>query len=163
MVVISIEMVGEERFIRGMNSYVQAVSDFREVFARIAEDFYQIEERNFSRQGYPAGFQELSYAYDLWKSEHYPGTPIMQLTGRLKDSLTGENQEASQDTIREIHPQEAEFGTLVPYAHRHQMGTGGMPQRKVVQLTEEDKVRWGRIIQGWAYELLRGRPSVRKD
>jgi len=155
VVTIAIETVGEERFIRGFNRYVADMEDFSEVFEELAEDFWEREEKVFNKEGSPLRFKELTSArYIAWKSKNYPGRKIMELTGRLKGSLTGTDQADSQDTVKIIRKKSAEFGSKVPYVHRHQMGTHGMPKREIVQLTDQDKVRWSRIIQRWSFEKL---------
>ena len=155
MVEITVETIGEERFIRGFNRIGQEIKDFREPFQEISEDFYRREKSVFAREGDPVGFKPLSKAYAKWKSQRYPGKKIMQLVGRLIKSLTAADQAEAQDSIKRIKKTWAEFGTQVPYAHRHQMGTVGMPKRMIVQLTEKDKVRWGRIIHEWAMKVIK--------
>ena len=157
MVTIAIETVGEERFIRGFNRYVADMEDFSEVFEVLGKDFWKLEEKIFDAEGTPDAFAPLSPRYKKWKDEHFPGRRIMELRGRLRGALTGTHQAASQDTIKKIGKKAAEYGAKVPYIHRHQMGTGGMPARKVVQLTEQDKTRWARIIQRWSFEKLQAR------
>ena len=90
-----------------------------------------------------------------WKAKHYPGKPIMQLRGRLMAALTAEKQADAQDTVKIIEKTHAEFGAKVPYVHRHQMGTYGMPQRKVIQLTEQRKRVIARMIHQWSYDQLK--------
>lgn len=149
-VTLEIETLGTERFVRGFNRYVAQMKDFTPIFEEILEDFRRREEEIFAGEGVPKSFAPLSPAYAAWKEMNYPGQPIMQLRGPLKASLIGK----ADGTVLKIAPLEAEFGTSVPYAHRHQMGTGGMPKREVVQLTEEDKTRWARMIHEWSYRQL---------
>jgi len=144
LVVISIDTVGTERFVRGFNRGIDRVTDLRPVFEEIRDDFYKVEERNFKRGGYPQKHTALSPAYAAWKAKRAPGKPIMTLTGRLADSMTGGG--SRRDTIDKRRKKYAEFGSKVPYAHRHQMGTLGMPQRRFVQLTEAVKRRWSKLI-----------------
>lgn len=154
MVKINIETLGDERFLRSFSRISRLASDYREPLAFVAEAFYRINENNFDKEGVPENFVPLSPKYKRWKDRHYPGKKIMQLTGRLMNSLTAENQADSQDTVRIIAKDYAELGTLVPYAHRHQKGTFGMPRRKVVQVTDKHKVEWGRIVHRWAFSLF---------
>ena len=150
MVVLRIDTIGEERFIRGFNRYVEDMKDFSPVFEQIADWFYSEEKRIFAHQGDPESFVPLSPQYKAWKDKHYPGKPIMQLRGRLIASLAGQ----ADGTVKKIGKMEAEYGTQVPYAHRHQMGTAGMPKRKVVQLTEARKRAIARMIHRWSFEQL---------
>lgn len=154
MVVIEINTIGDERFVRGFNRYAEDVQDWRPAFERIYENFLDIERRTFRAQGYPARWKRLSPAYAAWKAKHYPGKPILQKTGRLMRSLTAKHQAEAQDTVKDIKKLRAEFGTRVPYAEAHQRGfpPRNLPARPPVQLTEHNKTFWARIIHEWAYE-----------
>lgn len=151
MVRLEIETLGDERFVRGFNRYVEQMKDFREVYQGIWEDFTEVTERNFAREGFPRPFRPLSPKYKEWKDRNFPGRPILQLRYRLIRSLLGRAQAEAQDTVKDIGAREAEFGTQVPYANRHQR-SGRMP----VQLTDGDKVRWSKMIHEWSYRKLRG-------
>jgi len=154
MVVISIETIGHERFIRGFNRYVQKIKDFRKVFRMIAEDFWDMEQEIFDAEGKPEVFPPLSKNYKRWKDTHYPGRKIMQLKYRLIKSLTAKDQGKSQDSVLDVRKKSMEIGTRVPYAIKHQMGHGDLPVRKIVQLTEPRKVKWSKMIHEWAYREL---------
>ena len=145
MVILSIETIGTERFIRGFNRFNAQMVDLREPLNEIANDFYKVEERNFRAGGRPERFQQLSPKYAARKAKIAPGAPIMVLHGNLKGALTGRPKEVSKAMpIRDIQKQSGEFGARGPYVNRHQQGTFGMPQRKIVQLTENTKRRWGK-------------------
>lgn len=157
MVIISIDTVGTERFVRGFNRYVAEMKDFGPAFEQVGEYFYKTEEKIFAKQGDPKKFSPppLSDKYRAWKKKHYPAaTKIMQLTGRLMASLTGTDQANLLDTVRKIGKTKAEFGSKVPYVHRHQEGTFGMPKRKIVQQTEPRNRAIAKIIQTWSLEEL---------
>lgn len=155
MVKVSIETIGEERFIRGFNRIPKEMADMRSVFQDISLDFYEIEKRIFARGGFPIAFQKLSTKYAAWKNKHHSGKKIMQLKGRLRLSLVDPDRAKAGDVIKKIGKTFAEFGSSIPYAHRHQMGTKGMPQRKIVWLMKRDKVRWGRMIHQWALNVIK--------
>jgi phage gpG-like protein len=152
VIVVEIQTLGVERFVRAFNRCSQEVKDLSPAFEEVYDNFCEVEERNFDAEGSPDGFAALSPWYARWKAMAYPGRKIMQLTGRLKDSLTANY---STDAVKEIHPKTARFGTRVPYAHRHQMGTDDMPARKIVQLTEPIKREWALIIQRYIISLLK--------
>jgi phage gpG-like protein len=153
-VTLEIETIGDERFVRGFNRYAEQVKDWRPAFEDIYQSFTEITRRNFASEGRPESWAALSPGYAKWKAKHYPGKPIMQRTRRLIRSLTGVGQASAQDTIKDIKPLSAEFGTMVPYATYHQQGRG-VPRRKVVQLTEGNRRFWARIIHEWAYRETR--------
>lgn len=164
MVILSIETVGTEKFIRGFNRYNAQMKDLREPLNAIADDFYKVEARNFRGGGVPEKFQPLSPRYAARKAKIAPGRPIMVLHGNLRNALTGTGGEPGKAVpIRDIKKQSGEFGVRSPYANRHQEGTFGMPQRKIVQLTENTKRRWGRAIHLWAVdqaqEYIEGTPG----
>ena len=151
MMQIEIQTVGDQNFIRRFNRYIEDMRDFTEPFNRIYDDFVEVEKNIFGSEGAPERFVQLSDRYKEWKERFFPGLPIMQLHRRLVTSLISRND---SDAIVDIDGRGgvATFGTKIPYAHRHQMGTFGMKQRKFIQLTEEIKRRWAKIIQEWAFE-----------
>ena len=157
MVTISIETIGEERFIRGFNRIEADMADMRPIFQDISLDFYRREKQIFAREGDPKPFvpPKMNEKYLKWKRRHFPGRKNMQLTGRLRLSLVDPDRAKAGDVVKKIGRKAAEFGSSVPYAHRHQMGTRGMPKRMIVQLTKKDKIRWGRMIHEWAKDLIR--------
>jgi phage gpG-like protein len=154
VVILTIDTVGDQKIIRGFNRYTAMMKDFRPVFNEVAEFFYRTEEKIFASEGNPEMFVPLSPIYKAWKSKHYPGRKIMELTGRLRRSLTGKGQADAQDTVRIIKKTFAEFGSQAPYVHRHQMGTFGMPQRKIIQFTETRKRTITNMIHQWSFEKL---------
>lgn len=151
MVTIEISMLGEDKFIRAFNRIGEDVRDFSEPFAEIYTDFVATEGRNFDAEGLPEQFRPLSPRYAEWKMKHFGILPIMVLRGRLRASLAGlGGASMGFGAIRDIHPMDAYFGTSVPYAHRHQYSG-----REVVQIQDEDKRRWVRIVQQWALTKIR--------
>lgn len=147
--VITIETLGDERFVRGFNRIPDDVKDLSVPFAEIYRDFTLVNHRNFLAQGYPLHWVPLSPQYAAWKQKHFPGLPILVRSGEMRDSLASTGAGMGPGAIREIHARDAWFGTSVRYARFHQTGTRRMPRRKPVQLADEDKVRWGRIIHRW--------------
>lgn len=142
---LSFEVEGEEQLKRAFSRFGEYAQDLRDEFKEIARDFHEtVEQKQFATEGaYGAGgWAPLSPGYAAWKGKNYPGMPILQLTGRLMESLTGK----TSDTIEEIGRQDFRLGTKAPYAIYHQKGTGRMPARPIIKLTEDDKRRWTKII-----------------
>jgi phage gpG-like protein len=154
MVTVRLETLGTRDLIQSLSRIGQQINNFSEPFRSIAQSFWKINEANLQAEGKPERFKQLTYKYQKWKHKAYPGKKIMQLTGRLYDSLTAHNQTETQDTIAIITPKYAELGTNTPYANAHQEGVGNLPERKVVQITEKHEMAWARIIQIWAYGLF---------
>jgi phage gpG-like protein len=151
MVELRIETIGAERFVRAFNRIGEDVKDFREPFNLIADDFAGIEKRSFREQGWPSGWAPLTRRYAEWKAVHYPGRKILERTGALAESMAGQGAFA----VRDVRERQATFGTSLRYAIFHQLGTRRMVARKVVQLSDDMKVGWGRIVHKWAVDLMK--------
>ena len=129
--------------IQGLDRAVQAISrarsnasDLRPFFGRAAEIVRQAVLYQFSTVGgRSGGWAPLSPWYAAWKaSRGYGMRPIMVLTGRLSKSLI----DREGNVIEEIHPDHMRWGTSVPYAAKHQLGLGRLPQRKLIDLNQDD-------------------------
>lgn len=160
MVTISIDTIGAEKFERGFNRYVTEIQDFSEVYEELYMDFTSLEMQQFDTEGSRAGakWQALSPNYARWKRRHHPGRPLLVLSGQMKEALTQAGARGAEKTIRG-REKYARFGIKPDYdvsriAGYHQFGTRRMPKRQVVDLTEQDKNRWAKSIQSWAYAKL---------
>jgi phage gpG-like protein len=141
---LTMEVAGEQQLSRGFSRLADNISDATEPFEESADDFKKVEEKWFESEGNGA-WQPLSPNYATWKDRNYPGTKILERAGLLRESLAGSNPW----TIRDIQPLQMKLGTTINYAGRHQTGKGRLPQRKVIDLQEEDKTRWVKIFQKW--------------
>ena len=143
MIRFELNIDGAVQLDRAFNRIDRFISDFRNVWPDVANEFYAIEEKLFSTQGGSGAsgkWQPLSEAYKKWKSIHYPGEPILKQEHSLYESLTSPD---ALDSIFRSTPFELTIGTKAPYATAHQRGTGSMPARPPISLTERDK----RVIQ----------------
>lgn len=156
MVNVRIKVFGNERLVRKLSRINVEVGKLNIPMETIASHFWKINKENFEAQGQPKRFAPLSFRYKKWKDKNYPGKKIMQLTGRLMNSLAAENQEDAQDTIKNITAKYMEVGTDVEYAAAHNFGypKRNLPARKIVQVTEKHRMVWDRIVQRWAYGLF---------
>lgn len=144
MVVIKIETIGDERLVRGFNRYVEHISDFRPAFEQIEKEFLNFNKVNFEHEGTPEKFKPLSPKYKAWKEKNFPGRPILVLTGKLKKALT----EKEDGYYRDVRPKRAVFALRNKIKYGYVQYYAG---RKAVQLTNEIKERFSRIIQEYAY------------
>lgn len=156
MVDLRIKTFGGEQLVRQLTRIRIEAGQLRIPMETIASHFWQINKENFEAQGQPKRFAPLSFHYKKWKDKKYPGKKIMQLTGRLMNSLTAEDQADAQDTVKVITPRYMELGTNVEYAPAHQYGypKRNLPARKIVQVTDKHKMIWTRIVQRWAWGLF---------
>lgn len=154
MFTLKFEIAGEVQIDRSFYRFLEGVSDFTPAFEEIAEDFLAVEVEQFASEGgygLAGRWSGLSPTYEQWKSKHFPGAKILERTGALRDSLTGQ----TGASIREISPTTLTLGTKVPYAIYHQQGRG-VPKRKPIDLNEETKRRWVKFIQQCLVEKQRG-------
>ena len=109
-------------------------------------------QAGFESEGEPVGgWAALSPAYAAWKMRKFPGRKILELTGRLKRSLTLEGGGLGPDGIYEEGPTSLTVGTSVPYARFHQMGTPKMPQRRFLWLSNEQA--YGKLLHRYLISL----------
>ena len=101
----------------------------RHVFPLLPAVFEAAEARQFDEEGGGphGGWAELSEAYAAWKAQNFPGKPILERTGALREGLTAAS---SAFGVRDWSASTFNFGTVgVPYASFHQSGTTRMPAR----------------------------------
>jgi len=143
----SFDFPGILSFKIGRDKFIKETSNFKDVFNRIADDFYSVEKKIFAAQGTPKRWAPLSFAYSEWKKKAFPGQPILRLKDILFKSLTTPN---SPGSIREITNNSIRIGTSVPYAIMHQQDfppgeidkIKGLPRRPPIQITEKIKLKW---------------------
>lgn len=129
-----IEIFGEVQLLRTLSRFGEGVQDYTPVFHSIVERLQQGAQEQFDTQGQGA-WAPLSPKYAKWKAQNYPGKPILQRTGDLLMSLTSE----TGHSINVVHPLEMRWGTDLLYARFHQLGTRRMPQRRIIELSEEQR------------------------
>lgn len=145
---LEVNILGDQQLKRKILRFTEAVSDATQPLKEVAEDFWQIEAKQFdSEGGASGGWLALNQDYAKWKARNFPGAKILERTGILKGSLTNQNPW----TVNEPEKLKVTVGTKVPYAAYHQTGGAGNrpPQRRPIDLTEADKRRWAKIFQTW--------------
>lgn len=145
MISLKFEIDGDTQVARALSRFGDEIKDLRPAFREIAKNFKQIEARQFATEG-RGGWPQLSPNYAAWKMTNFPGTTILRATGLLLASLTGGSQ-----YVERMDRMNLVLGTQVSYAIYHQRGVDGrMPQRRVIDLTESDKMGWMKILQRFA-------------
>ncbi len=126
------------------------MSDMQAVFDRYGE--YIVDEhipRQFRARGTPQGWAPLSPAYARWKATHYPGMPLLERTQRMKK---GFRWEAKPRSLRIINRVTAGQSVRIPRWRFHQDGTGKMPARKMLQITQRDNDKLLELSQEYLEE-----------
>jgi len=100
-------------------------------------------------------FAPLSPRYARYKARRYPGAPILVRSGRLRSALT---QPDHPDAIADIQPDRLTFGTRVPYALYHQLGTQRMPARPPIKLSKTLQTELLTILRNYLIEQGESNP-----
>lgn len=145
-VLISFQFYGDQQVERTLDRFAEAAEDATPVWEVLADRFARMERKQFATEGAHAsgGWAPLSPRYAAWKARHYPGRPILVLTGDLKESLTRRPFD-----IEIITPKLAIFGSAVVYGGYHQRGEGHNPRRRPVELRESERREWVKVLQRW--------------
>lgn len=135
---------GDTQVDRTLARFADNVADATPVWEALAAKFQAAERRQFATEGRYAsgGWPALSPKYAAWKARHYPGKPILEREGHLKASLT-----ERPFGVEAIEPGYMVLGSDVSYGAYHQKGSGRLPQRRPVELTEAQRRDWVRLIQ----------------
>lgn len=136
---------GETQLDREFTRFTELVTDLRPLWPGVITEAKQIFAEQFAGEGVGdrGRWKPLATAYAKLKAAKYPGKPILQRTGRLIDSLTGN----TADTITRAEPDALTVGTRVFYGRYHQTGTRRMPARRPIDLNEAQRTRLMKVIQ----------------
>lgn len=157
---IRFEVDGMAEFDRVFIRLGARFDDLTPIWPDLRDEFWKTEKEQFRSEGSAGSsgkWKPLSKAYAARKLKQYGAKPILERTGRLMKSLTGE----TGDTVYQPTKSELAIGTSVPYARHHQRGGGRLPQRKPISLSETQRRRMQLAIQrGMVRELRRGNVYV---
>jgi phage gpG-like protein len=136
-----------------LSRFGDEVADWRPFFRdvlmpRVAADV----QANFEAEGgNVGGWDALSPAYAAWKEKFFPGRKILELTGRLKGSLTWDGG-PGPNAVYEDSPTAMAWGTRVPYGRAHQYGVPdrNLPERRFLWL--DDPEVYGKLMHEWLVE-----------
>ncbi len=139
-----IEVDGDEQLNRVLTRFTDRIQDVTPAWDAIASVIAADEGEQFDSEGRFAsgGWSPLSPGYAAGKQRHYPGKPILERTGVLRESLT-----RRPFGVERLSPQEMTIGTGVPYSKYHQRGTDRMPQRRPLEVTGERRNDLVKILQ----------------
>lgn len=127
---------GVEVVNRNLLNMIDRGQDLQPAFDAIADLFAESEGKQFDTEGeWGSGrWAPLSPRYAAWKLKRFPGTKILERTGRLKTSLT-----RRPFGIEQISARRMTVGSNVSYATYHQRGRAHLPKRPPVAVPEQTK------------------------
>lgn len=145
----------DERPLRRALVVYERVQDLSPAFERILPLLQDYTERYLAAggafEGNPA-FAPLNPRYARHKGHRYPGAPILTRSGRMRASLAG----LTGDSVAEVSPDRLVYGTRVPYAVYHQMGTRKMPKRPPLRLSKPLTARILAALRRYLVEVGEG-------
>lgn len=145
----------DDQFDGAFAKLAHVLSDLSKPLEKASEVFYRFEKDAFETEGASSKarrWADLTRQYARWKEKVAPGKPILELTGALRDSMTGPD---ATDSFRKIEPQELAIGTTLFYAEFHQTGTPKMVARPVIALTKEQEVELIDTVKDGLREILK--------
>ncbi len=139
MLNFSLNVVNADKLLFAITAWRDAIQDWRGAWPKVSDKLTGIEVQLFDSMGATGGhakWADLKPAYARAKQRKWSQAPILQASGRLRDSLAGQSSER-------IDTHEAlllRWGTKVPYAVFHQTGTRKMVARQVFDFTTENRM-----------------------
>lgn len=166
-------VAGEDQIKQSLGLAADAVATWRPAFDRIHEDFTStVMPQQFASQGARGGSRWVGYqnepVYAKIKKYRLGVTePILRWARSSGPPESGERLYPS--LVNPTHPDHVyeatnttfRIGTRVPYAIKHQLGIGTtkydkvpLPQRKIIDITPADRLRWARILQTYFMDAV---------
>lgn len=159
---LTLDVYGDVQFDREILRVMDRGMDMSPAFEGLADDFLDIESAQFDSQGMRSGgWAPLKPTTIEAKRRKGQDPRILHASLRMRNSLTNR---FDPDHVREISADSMFVGTRVrsqkgfPYAAAHQNPKQGQTQRRPVEFTSTDRVRWVKNLQ----EFLVGNDAFRR-
>jgi Phage virion morphogenesis family len=158
---VDLELHGDSIYRRAFEALGDAAEDMREPLGLIGERLLAGIERQFETEGAAGGsrWAPLESGYAIWKAEHFPGKPILQRSGLLKQTLTSRRALTVTRERLSYEPDGSYPGgtevDVVAGAHHGGVAGHGLPARPIVQVGPAEKRSWDRIWADWLREIQR--------
>lgn len=139
MLSIQVRQTGMGPIRVGLSRLEGAIRDLRPAWDQVVPYLDAVETKAFSSEGASTQggkWRPLTARYRRWKERAFPGRTILELTGRLRESVVG----STPDTVAERTATRLVYGTRVPYAHVHQR------TRPFLHLTNRQTAEIGSIV-----------------
>lgn len=142
-----VDFFGVDFLVAEMNVLQNAFVNKKKMLNAGVEVFYSVMEETFNTEGRHNKWSPLSKEYAKKKARTHGNLPILQRTKELKDVMTGKDKSGM------ILTDEGESSMVLLlsekisgrfYAHQFGLsvyGTGTLPVRQIVDLTQEDEDR----------------------
>lgn len=131
------------------------------VFPKLAPLLEREMQGQFDAEGQgpdAGGWAPLSSRYAAQKAKKFPGRPLLVRRGALRRALT---RSGATNSRREYTATTFRFGTAgIPYASFHQTGTGRMPARPPIDLTEAFEKELRTAAMDSARDVVKRQPDL---
>lgn len=155
MVEITLQVDGDDALRQAFAKLEQSLRDLSKPLEKAGDVFYTFEKDAFDSEGASSAagrWSPLTRQYARWKEAVAPGKPILELSGAMRDAMTGPD---SPDSYRRISPNEIAIGTTLEYPKFHQTGTARMVARQVIALTKEQETQLVNVVKDGMREILK--------
>lgn len=144
MTQVNFEVLGEKQVSQMLSRTTDKAADLGPYWIMVQGLLRQVIGEQFTTEGgRTGGWAPLSARYALDKARRFGSQPILVASGALRRSLMGGSGQISQQEGNET----LRFGTSVPYGVFHQTGTSRMPQRRILDLTNDDRRTMMKLLQ----------------
>jgi phage gpG-like protein len=143
---VQLQLFGDKQFDRKLMRIGARSVQAAPVLESVGFFLSRVEREQFDSQGSRSGRPWAPLAPSTVARKGHD--EILVDSGALRDSFIY----GDSNNIWEVTNEFLRFGSSVEYGGFHQSGTEHMPQRKVMDLTEADKVAIVKSIQRWVIE-----------
>lgn len=121
--------------------------------------------RNFVSKSSPdkKPWQSLSEDYAKQKSKKYPGAPMLVASGKLFNSLIRNFEGEDDEGVSIVTAKKLSYGTKIPYAKYHMLGTKKMPARPFIGITDKQEKTWKVLIARYISATINNDQSEMKS
>lgn len=152
---IEIVVDGKAQFDRTFSRLDANFDDLTPIWPDVRDKFWQIEKEQFDSEGGKGSsgrWENLSARYNKQKIARYgAGKKILEASGDLVASLTGN----APGTYYSATKKEIAVGTTIQYGIYHQRGSGNLPKREPISISDTQKREMMKVIQGSLIKELR--------
>lgn len=147
---IAFEVSGERQFDRIFQRFDEDLRDITPIADEIRDEFWEIEKEQFQSggaKGASGKWKPLSPAYEKEKIARYGTFAIIAGVLRATDAMYKSMTSQTGDTVYQKSRDQIVIGTSLARAKYHQDGGGRLPQRKVIDFSDEQRRQLTKRIQ----------------
>jgi phage gpG-like protein len=157
---LKFEVSGEAQFDRVFQRFDENLGDITPIADDIRDAFFDIEKEQFQSggaKGASGKWKPLSPAYEARKIAQYGTFAVIAGVLRATDEMYKSVTRMAAHTVYQKSKDQIVIGTDLARARYHQDGGGNLPQRKVIDFSDDQRRDLTKAIQkGLIKEIRRG-------